>query len=58
MLNNNLILIDCIVLTECWLNNCVSNFDIHGFTSYRTKQNNFNQNSGIVVFVSSKHKIV
>jgi len=37
MLNNNLNLIVCIVLTECWLNNCVSNIEIHGFTSYRTK---------------------
>jgi len=58
MLNNNLNLIDCIVLTECWLNNCVINFEIHGFTSYTTKENNFNQNSGIVVFVSNKHKII
>lgn len=43
------------ILTECWLSNYVIKFEIDGFISYRTSDNNFNQNSGIVTFVNSKH---
>lgn len=57
MLNNIIHFIDCIILTECWLSNCVVKFEIDGFISYRTSDNNFNQNSGIVAFVNSKHTV-
>ena len=42
MLNNIIQFIDCIILTECWLNNCASNINIEGFHTYVTKNNNFN----------------
>jgi len=57
MLNNIIQFIDCIVLTECWLNNCASNINIEGFHTYVTKYNNFNQNSGIVLYVKDCHMI-
>lgn len=57
MLNNIIQFFDCIVLTECWLNNCASNINIEGFHTYVTKNNNFNQNSGIVLYVKDCHMI-
>lgn len=42
---------DYIILTKCWLENCIINFEIIGFTLYKTQENSFNQNSGIIVYV-------
>lgn len=57
MLNTKLQFFDCIILTECWLKNCVINFKLTGFNAYKTQENNFNQNSGIIVYVNKKDKI-
>lgn len=37
MLNNKLHFIDCIELTECWLKNCIINYDIGAFSFHNTK---------------------
>lgn len=55
----NLHLIDCIVLTECWLMNSLINFEIDGFCILLIQGRIIcNQNSGIVVFISNKHKTI